>query len=171
MKALNVVSFFFMGLMAACVPVSIARIGPAVSAKKPGCDIEILPSGESPSRPYRDLGVVTLENCQDYEMRPCSDWLVDAACELGGQVAYLPEEGGMPRDEFVVMPMTYRVIVSAYVADLRVPIEDNPVAKSRICSPECTGDESCVDGECRQPPDCDKEEAKPKEIQAEKCME
>jgi hypothetical protein len=122
-------------LAAGCSPAVISRIGPAVPARGESCGIELLEPGELPQRPYRDVGVVSLENCQDYRDPPCRGWLTEAACELGGQVAYVPDE--TLRDGFGAMTCT--VTVAAYVADLRPDPENDPVlgAERRELVPDC----------------------------------
>ena len=66
-------------LLLACSPASVSRIGPPVPPRPDDCEIEILDREEKPSRPYRDVGMVSLENCQDYRTPPCSEWLRRAA--------------------------------------------------------------------------------------------
>ncbi|MCP4603104.1 MAG: hypothetical protein GY847_21750 [Proteobacteria bacterium] len=148
-------------LAGACSPASISRIGPSVPPRQANCEIESLKKGEKPSRPYRDVGMVALENCQDYLTLPCSEWLRKAACELGGQVAYILE-GGFPSNQFG--PVTFKVMVAAYVADLRYNLDNDPIYRSRTCSPPCIGDEKCVDGACRpaSEADCEVEAAEKK---------
>ena len=41
--------------LTACNPATISRIGPAVPARGPDCEIEVLDDDQAPSRPYRDL--------------------------------------------------------------------------------------------------------------------
>ena len=138
---------FLIFMVAACSPSSISRIGPTVPRRPADCDVAILEKGETPPRPYRDVGVVALDNCQDYRSLPCRKWLEEAVCELGGHVAYLPEEGG-PKREFG--PVTFRIIAAAYIAALPYDFEDSPVYKSRTCKPQCKSDEACVDGACQK---------------------
>ncbi|MFO8072446.1 MAG: hypothetical protein R6V85_11285 [Polyangia bacterium] len=111
-------------LAAGCSPAVISRIGPPVPSRGESCGIEVLEPGEVPQRPYRDVGVVSLENCQDYRDPPCRGWLTEAACELGGHVTYVPDE--TPRDGGFGA-MTCTVTVAAYVADLRPEPENDPV--------------------------------------------
>ena len=153
-------------LPAGCAPTKISRIGPTVPPRGEGCGIQVLDPGAEPDRPYRDVGMVTLEACQDYRTPPCRGRLTDAACELGGHAAYLPEGGGRPRGP-VVDKVDYRVLVAAFVADLRVPIEENPVARSRICDPPCGADELCRDGACQPADDC----GEPEHEEIGKCLE
>ena len=115
-------------LLAGCFSATVSRIGPPVPPRNPDCDIEVLAPGQRPSRPYRDVGMVTLENCQDYMTPPCLGRLEKAACGLGGAVAYFDEDQKPAAD--IVAPMTYRVLVAAYVADL-VSGEDDPVLGSK----------------------------------------
>jgi hypothetical protein len=95
--------------------------------------------------------VVALENCQDYRTEPCRGWLREAACELGGQVAYLPSEG---REPSAFGPVTYRVLVAAYVADLRPEPATDPVTRALTCDPACGAGEVCQHGRCRPADDC-----------------
>lgn len=139
--------------LTACSPASISRIGPPLPARLAECDIEILDPGAAPERPYRDVGVVTLQNCQDFRTRPCRDWLVEAACGLGGQVAYIHADARRA-DSPVVEPMRFRVMVAAYASDLRPDMANDPVAKALACAA----------GADAGPP------AKPVE-QPERCME
>jgi len=71
----------------------------------------VLEPGETPDRPIVDIGVVALENCPDYNRGSCIRWLKKAACELGGEVAYLPDPRP-PKDELDAV--TYRVQVAVY---------------------------------------------------------
>jgi hypothetical protein len=138
-------------LAGACSPVTISRIGPPVPPRDPGCDLEVLEEGEKPTRPYRDLGVVRLDNCQDYLTPPCRTWLAEAACELGGHVAYLPEDG-RPQTDFA--PLTFRVVVAAYIAELR-PAADDVVLDALTCDPPCQAGEVCSGGICKPAEDCE----------------
>jgi hypothetical protein len=112
-------------LVAACSPVTISRIGPDLPRRPPGCAIEILDPGRVPDRPHRVAGVVALDNCQDYRAEPCRGWLEDAACELGGHVAWV-EDGGRP--DSGVSPMLVRVTVAAWVSELVAGGRDDPFA-------------------------------------------
>jgi hypothetical protein len=138
-------------LISACSPVTVSHIGPAVPPRDPGCEIEVLEEGETPTRPYRDLGVVRLDNCQDYRTPPCRTWLTDAACELGGHVAYLPQDG-RPQTDFA--PLTFRMLVAAYIADLRPDPQSDVVLEALTCDPPCNPGEVCSGGSCRPAEDC-----------------
>jgi hypothetical protein len=151
----------------ACSPVFVARIGPPVPARDPGCDLELLEEGELPDRPYRDVGLVELENCQDYRTPPCRNWLEEAACELGGHVIYLPEDAP-PRNDFTA-PMRYRVLVAAYVSALR-PEPDDIVFTAVRCDPPCAEGERCVGGACEPAEDCDEPDTEA-EDPPDKCVE
>jgi len=140
--------------LVSCNPASVSRIGPPVAPRRGDCEIEILDRGEKPSRPYRDVGMVALENCQDYRSLPCSEWLRRAACEVGGQVAYLLDEG-RPDPQFQVGPVTFHVMVAAYAADLPMSLEIDPVYRSRTGGAPCEPDagvkpkpEELGDGRC-----------------------
>lgn len=110
-------------LLQACSPASVTQIGPPLPPRRNDCEIKVLSPGNEPDRPYRDVGMVALANCQDYEQQPCRNWLVKEACMLGGDVAYL-------RDEFPERsetgPVTYRVMVAAYLVGLRPVDGDQP---------------------------------------------
>ncbi len=164
------ICFLFL-IVTACSPSSISRIGPSVPPRSFDCDVEVLEKGNTPSRPYRDVGVVALENCQDYRTMPCRKWLTDAVCELGGHVAYLPEEGG-PVKEFG--PVTFRIVAAAFIAELPYNLEDDPVYQSLVCDPRCKKDETCVDGSCKKTSDTDcqtKVEKEPDDFKAGRCTE
>jgi hypothetical protein len=181
MRTSSIVFWFpvLLGLLA-CSPATSVRIGPKVPERPANCEMEVLKRGETPTRPYRDVGLVELENCQDYDQLPCLKWLVEAACGLGGHVAYLPDNGGGPvLDTAPIMPyeggqlatgtVTYRVLVAAYAAALNHDLENDPVYKSRTCQPACAAGEVCSDGACRRAEDCDdavKEAAKVKDPDA-----
>ncbi len=133
-------------LMTGCSPASISRIGPGIQPRSTDCEIEVLEEGRKPSRPYRDVGMVSLENCQDYLTLPCREWLRKAPCEIGGQAAYLSDEY---HPNSGIGPVTYKVMVAAYVADLRYNLEDDPIYRSRTCRPPCDNGYRCVDGTCK----------------------
>jgi hypothetical protein len=136
---------------ASCSPATTARIGPPVPPRPPDCDLEVLEGDATPSRPYRDVGMVELKNCQDYRTPPCSEWLRRAACELGGQVVYQPLEDNLGAQ---TGPVTFRILVAAYVGNVRGSLADDPVYGSRICDPPCGESEVCLNGTCR-PSDCE----------------
>ncbi|MDD5308611.1 MAG: hypothetical protein PHU25_14935 [Deltaproteobacteria bacterium] len=129
MRAVRVPLVVAAFVLAACSPAAIVHIGPPLPARPSGCGVEVLKDG-TPSRPYRDVGLVELSNCQDYRVPPCRLWLEDAACELGGQVAYLPSEG---RTQSGMGPVTFRVMVAAYLFELRPDPDANPVDKALSC--------------------------------------
>ncbi len=111
-----------------CSPVSISRIGPPLVSRGEGCEVQILEKDDLPNRPYRDVGMVTLDNCQDHRVPLCSNWLKKAVCELGGSFAYPVQETGtgdaadyFPNDDLTAAGahmMTVRMMVGAYVVDL-----------------------------------------------------
>ena len=76
-----------------CSPAKPTRIGPAVVPRPADCELEVMEEGERPTRPYREVGMITLENCQDYRTPPCSGWLQEAACGLGGTIVYPTDDG------------------------------------------------------------------------------
>jgi hypothetical protein len=133
--------------LGACSPVNVARIGPQLPPRAGDCTIEILDRGATPQRPYRDVGLVTIENCQDYRTAPCRAWLEEAVCGLGGQVAYVSEE--RRPDSGLTPPMRVQVLAAVYVSDLRPDPETDPVLGSRGCDPECGAGSSCEGGECK----------------------
>ncbi len=166
MRVLLIIGFL---VLCGCTPATISRIGPPLDPRSADCDVELLEEGEKPSRPYRDVGMVTLENCQDYTTRPCVTWLNEAACQLGGSVAYLPEEQ-RPTSDMVVAPMTFRVMVAVYVADL-ITTRDDAVLNSRKCDPPCGAGKRCGNLECvSADADCG-EPSKKEEEPADKCLE
>lgn len=124
-----------LSLALACAPVTSSRIGPPVSPKSENCDIEILTEGEVPNRPYRDVGVVSLSNCQDYMAGPCKNWLIKEACKLGGDVAYPAED--LKRDgrpDNLAGTITVSVTVGAYVNHV-VPGDNDPVLNASPAEP------------------------------------
>jgi hypothetical protein len=124
-------------LAAACTPVTVSRIGPDVPPRPAGCDVEILDPGRVPDRPHRAVGVVALENCQDYRTEPCRGWLADAACGLGGHVAWIDDSG---RPDSGLGPMVFRVTVGAYVLDLPGGAGDpfaDEMRRRRAPAPDC----------------------------------
>jgi hypothetical protein len=170
----------------ACTPAKIVRMGPKIPPRPADCDIEVLKKGVEPSRPYRDVGLVELEHCEDYLRLPCRKWLIQAGCKLGGQVAYLPEEGGPVLDTATVVrsqsahivdgPVTYRIIIAAYVADLDYDLDTDPVVNSRRCKPTCKENETCVNGRCKRSADCKVEKGKannkdPDDFESGRCPE
>jgi hypothetical protein len=114
--------------------------------------------------------MVTLVNCQDYLEPPCRGWLEDAVCELGGSVAYLPQYRRPEGD--ITAPMTYRILVAAYVSDMVPTPELDPLLRSRTCDPPCGDRKRCVNRECvpAGPDDCE-EPAKGEEPSPGKCLE
>ena len=132
-------------LSCACAPLRVTHIGPPLPAREAKCAVEILDRGEVPKRPYRDVGLVTIENCQDYRTAPCRGWLEEAVCELGGQVAYVSEER---RPDPGLSPMRVQALAAVYISDLRPDPETDPVLGSRVCDPPCGEGSACVDGEC-----------------------
>ncbi len=80
----------------------------------------MLEPGATPERPIVDIGVVALKNCQEYTAGPCIKWLKKAACELGGEVAYLPDPAP-PRDDFDAT--NFRVLVAVYTISTVDPPE------------------------------------------------
>ncbi len=171
---------------AACAPAKVVQMGPKIPPRPDDCDIEVLKKGAVPSRPYRDIGLVELENCQDYLRLPCRRWLTEAACKLGGQVAYLPNDGGpvldtapveTPEKGYIIDgPVTYRILVAAYVADLEYNLDTDPVVSSRVCKPACKPQETCVNGTCKPTEDCKVKEEKattgdPDDFESGRCPE
>ena len=148
-------------LACACAPLSVTRIGPALPPRTGDCAVEILEPGEIPQRPYRDVGMVTIESCQDYRTPPCRLWLEEAVCGLGGQVAYVSDAH---RPDAGFSPMRAQVLAAVYVSDLR-PEPGDPLLRSRTCDPACAAGSECVDGECAPAgaagKPCDEESPKP----------
>jgi len=124
--------------VAACSPATATRIGPPLAPRPNDCAVEVLEDGLAPVRPYRDVGMVTLQNCQDPLTPPCRGWLEEAVCGLGGTVAYLPEHQ-RPRGDMPA-PMTVAVMAAVYVADLFPSAETDAVLGSRAGGPDCEED-------------------------------
>jgi hypothetical protein len=152
----------------ACSPVFVSRIGPPVPARDPGCELELLEEGQLPDRPYRDVGMVELDNCQDYRTPPCRTWLEEAACELGGNVIYPPQDPP-PRNDFTA-PLRFRLMVAAYVTALRPDPEKDIIFNAVRCDPPCEEDERCVGGSCKPAEDCDDLDTEAEE-QPDRCVE
>jgi len=123
--------------LAACAPLTVARIGPPLAPREAGCAIEVLERGEVPARPYRDVGMVTVESCQDYRAAPCRGWIEEAACRLGGQVAYVAEER---RPDPGLAPMRAQVLIAAYVNDLRPDPAPDPEPGAQPCAAPAPAD-------------------------------
>lgn len=150
-----------------CSPVFVSRIGPPVEPRDPGCELELLEEGQTPSRPYRDVGLVEVDNCQDYRFSPCRDWLEQAACELGGHVIYPPADPP-PANDFT-SPLRFRLLVAAYVSELRPDPESDIIFNAVRCDPPCADGERCVGGRCAPAEDCD--EPAPDAGQPDRCVE
>lgn len=171
MKLLVIVLMF---LASACSPAAISRIGPTIPARSEDCDVEILEEGAIPNRPYRDVGMVSLSNCQDYRTEPCLSWLRKAACKLGGHVAYSSTQS-QPVNQ--TGHVTFKLMVAAYVADLRPDISGDPYLESRNCNPPCKSGERCENKVCVSVTsnDCEdlSEDASANEdsIEPQKCMD
>ena len=124
-----IVSLMIAALFIGCSPVSISRIGPARPSRGKGCEVDVMPPGEEPPHPYRDLGVVHLTNCQEYTSGPCRKWLIDGVCTLGGNVAYLLDPTP-PKNDFDAV--NFRVTAGIYV--------EEPTSSA------------AQDGTCKEPP-------------------
>jgi hypothetical protein len=148
MNGLARTAFAAAGLaVCSCAPLRVSHIGPTLPPRARDCAVEILDRGETPKRPYRDVGLVTIENCQDYRTAPCRRWIEEAVCGLGGQVAYVSQER---RPDPGLAPMRVQVLAAIYVSDLR-PGSDDPVLGSRACD-EPAGASQPVEGpeKCRE---------------------
>ena len=108
-------SIVLSAVIVGCSPVSVTRIGPVMPAHEAGCEVLVLPPGETPDRPHRDIGMVHLSNCQEYTVGLCRKWLEESVCELGGNVAYLPEPHP-PKNEFDAV--NYRVTAAIYISNV-----------------------------------------------------
>ena len=132
--------FFALGAGVSCSPVTSSRIGPAVPEKHPDCDMAVLAPGKTPDRPYRDVGMVFLKNCPEYDQGGCRKWLVAEACRLGGDVIYAPNgntQAGKPESnstQFMPGDVTWTLTVAAYVSEL-APSDDDPVLNSTPAKP------------------------------------
>jgi hypothetical protein len=102
-----------------------------------------LPPGEVPNRPWVDIGAVFLENCQEYHVGLCRKWLTQRACELGGEVAYLPNPTP-PKNE--INNVNYRVLVAVYAVEAQQPISGAGCAEPK---PETDSDTSVDENEMR----------------------
>jgi len=117
-----------------CLPVSATRIGPPRPARDAGCEVEFVTAGE-PTRPYRDVGGLTVQNCQDWQAAPCREWIREAACGLGGEVVYQLADQ-RPTALVASEAMTVRVIVAAWAGSpanasgsgCEEPVEARPTA-------------------------------------------
>ncbi len=127
---------------AACGPAQISRIGPSVPPREQNCEVEVLEPGETPFHAHRDIGMVSLQNCQQYHVNPCRKWLVDAVCEMGGQVAYLPNPEP-PRNDFD--PVNFRVLVAVYTIGGPRAEEDPPANTCKEPAPDETAPERCME--------------------------
>ncbi len=117
------ISCLVFGMMTSCVPASISRIGPLRPPRKTSCEIEVLAPSLKPSRPWVDIGVVLVQNCQEYHVGLCRKWIVQKACELGGEIAYLPNPKS-PQNE-KRDNINYRVLVAVY-ASTNAKVTDPP---------------------------------------------
>ncbi len=110
-------------LLSSCIPAQTTRIGPPRKPREAKCEIAVLPPGKSPDRPWVDIGAVMLENCQEYHVGLCKKRLINRACKLGGEIAYLPNPTP-PLNEF--NNINYRVLVAVYAVPLEanIPISD-----------------------------------------------
>ena len=140
MRAIFLVPFFVgFILLSGCVPASVSRIGPPRAPKKKDCEIIVLPPGEEPERPWVDIGAVLVENCQEYHVGLCRKWVTQKACELGGEIAYLPNPES-PGDDF--NNINYRVLVAVFAqgSDTLMTeggcVEPTPAEKSSGEEPE-----------------------------------
>ena len=129
-----------------CSPVSITRIGPPLIPRGEDCEVQIFEEGDLPNRPYRDVGMVTLDNCQDHRVPPCAKWLRKAVCEVGGSFAYPAQGAGtdaadyFPDDGLTASGahmMTVRMMVGAFVVDL--------VPGPPLDAPDCEGPQEASD--------------------------
>jgi hypothetical protein len=147
--------FLFLSFLCfACSPVSLSRMGPSLPPRQRDCDILVLPPGATPDRPWRDVGLVSLKNCPEYEAGPCLAWLKKAACELGGDVAYQPQtplRDGRP--DRTAGTVTLQVTVAAFVAAVP-PSPDDPVLNATEISdcdtPDGDSDMSPDDQMCKE---------------------
>jgi hypothetical protein len=129
-------------LVSACSPATISRLGPSLPPRKPNCEVEVLEPGKTPFHAHRDIGVVSLENCQQYHVNPCRKWLIDAVCKMGGQVAYLPNPEP-PRNEFD--PVNFRVLVAVYTIGGPGGEDDPPANVCKEPEPEDPAPERCME--------------------------
>lgn len=126
----------------ACGPAQISRIGPSLPPREPNCEVDVLEPGATPFLAHRDIGVVSLQNCQQYHVNPCRKWLIKAVCEMGGQVAYLPEPEP-PRNE--LDPVSFRVLVAVYTIGGPGAEEEPPADTCKEPAPEETAPLRCME--------------------------
>ncbi len=141
MNARNISSIAIIILLAGilclggCAPVTSTRIGPVLPPRSENCDVAVLEAGSAPDHPYRDVGVIFLKNCPDYDKGACRKWVVAEACRLGGDMVYLPSEAdNRNRPEGLSAEVTWTLTVAASVS--RLPITDrDPVLHSKPATP------------------------------------
>ncbi len=108
-----------------CAPYTITQTGPALDPKSENCDITVLSPGKTPDKPFRDIGMVSLKNCQDYQSGLCLKYLKKAACGLGGSVAYAPKDLMRDgRDDNIAGQITVSVTIATYVSMLPIKTND-----------------------------------------------
>ena len=121
---------------------AISRIGPTLPPREPDCEVEVLDPGKTPFHAHRDIGMVSLQNCQEYHVNPCRQWLIDAVCQMGGQVAYLSDPEP-PRNDFD--PVNFRVMVAVYVIGGPAGAAGGPVEGCEEPDPEASEMERCLE--------------------------
>lgn len=119
-----------------CTHISTTRIGPPLDPKPQDCEIEILAPGNAPLRPYRDVAVISLRNCQEYQSGPCKMQLTKEACSLGGDVAYVQsyDISNDGRPDSLAGDVTHKLVIATYIASLR-PAKDDPVLNATPAAP------------------------------------
>lgn len=141
-------SLFFSG----CAPAVVSRIGSPLPPKPEGCSLDYVEEASQLSGPYRDIGMISLKNCQDPQRAPCSVWMRRAACELGGDAVYPVDEPVLGEERGG--DVTVRVMVVSYAGSLGPSARDDAVARSRPCDPPCPAGQSCLYGQCRPARGC-----------------
>ena len=135
MHSLRLIPFIVAGAftLSACIPAEISRIGPPRAPKPKDCEIVVLEPGENPDRPWVDIGAVLVENCQEYHVGLCRKWVTQKACELGGEIAYLPNPEP-PKDEFVTNVVSYRVLVAVFAVTADAPLTEVGCAEPKAAA-------------------------------------
>ncbi|MCK9521645.1 MAG: hypothetical protein M0R76_01210 [Proteobacteria bacterium] len=143
----------------ACQPVRTTRIGPPPPAKAAGCDIEVLPPGEVPVRPFRDVAMLFASHCPDYTRPPCRQWVIDAACAAGGSVVYLRDDvhdaQSDGRDDTLQGPVSFQLSVGAYASFLPPANGEAATGSPTIACPTTPDDADHADpdfGVCKETP-------------------
>lgn len=147
------VEFFALSLgLLGCAPAVVSRIGSPLPPKPEDCSVDYVDEEAQLSGPYRDIGMISLKNCQDPQRSPCSAWMRRAACELGGDAVYPVDEPALGEERGG--DVTIRVMVVSYAGSLGPSATGDAVARSKPCYPPCPDGQSCLYGQCRPASGC-----------------